>query len=73
MTQKQKLAKRALITIACFSPLIIMTDFFVFGFVMSLIRERSDMSVLIGVVCSCVLIFLNYLLINLTIKQIKTL
>lgn len=71
MTQKQKLAKRTLITIGCFLPLIVMSDFFAFGFNASMIREQSDVSVLIGVVGSCVLIFLNYLLINLTIKQFK--
>lgn len=54
------------------SPIILSIEILIINFIFDLIRQPSDIAVLLGIILICVIAFLNYLLIQFIIKQFKT-
>lgn len=52
-------------------PIIVATEMYLFSFITDMLSAKSDMAVLVGVILSIIFIFLNYMLINYTKKQLK--
>ena len=60
-----------IIGLVCSSPVILLIESLSFSEIMSLIRDKSDIAVIIGLVSACVLILLNILLVKLIINKTK--
>jgi hypothetical protein len=54
------------------SPIILMLEILIINFIFDLLRQPSDIAVLVGITLICLFAFLNYLLINFIYKQFKT-
>ncbi len=65
-------SKKWIIGFACLTPIILFADIKLFSYIMELIRESSDMAVVLGVVLISSAGFLNYLLIQLIITKTKS-
>lgn len=61
-----------IIGFVCSSPVILLIESLAFSEIMSLIREKSDIALIIGLVSACVLILANVLLIKLILNKTKT-
>jgi len=53
------------------SPLILFIEIMVFSFITELMRQPSDITVILGVLCICLSIMLNFFLVKFIIKQFK--
>lgn len=53
------------------SPLVLFVEMYLFSWIAELLRQQSDVAVIVGVVLSCIFIFGNFILINYIIKQFK--
>jgi|GEM_PF-5909990 len=70
--QKAKASSRNwIIGLFCAFPIILFLEFYSFSFFMEKLREKSDTSVLIGVVSIAAFLFFNFLLIKLIVTKTK--
>ena len=53
------------------SPLILLIEIFGFSWIASLLRQKSDSAVMLGVVALCVLIIFNFYLLKYLFSKIK--
>lgn len=51
------------------APLLLFAEMYLFSWIVELLRQQSDVAVIVGVVLSCTFIFGNFILINYLIKQ----
>ena len=51
------------------APLLLFAEIYLFSWIAELLRQQSDVAVIVGVVLSCIFIFGNFILINYLIKQ----
>lgn len=61
-----------IIAFICISPIVLIIEFQSFSMIMGLLREKSDMSVVFGIISISVLMFLNYLLIKFILTKTKS-
>lgn len=52
-------------------PAIVLADLFIFTSISEFLRDKSDMSVMMGIILACIFVTGNYFLINYIIKTIK--
>jgi len=52
-------------------PLLIFAELYLFSWIVELLRQQSDVAVLVGIALSCGLVIGNFILINYLIKQFK--
>lgn len=52
-------------------PIISLIEFIAFNQILSLVSQKNDIAVLVGVTCISIFIFINYLLFNFIKKQFK--
>lgn len=53
------------------SPLLLFGEISLFSSIVELLRQPSDVAIIVGISLSCIFIIVNYLLINFIIKQLK--
>ena len=53
------------------APLLLFSEIYLFSWIAELLRQQSDIAIIVGVILSCVFIAGNYFLINYIIKQLK--
>ncbi len=54
------------------SPIILFSEILTINLIFDLMRQPSDIAVLLGIILFCIAAILNYLLIQFIIKQFKT-